>query len=217
KKELWSPRRIPVYSSLSLAFLRACQTVCEKHTDLFYEGYRVKTRQPRIFHFIFLRTLAFSRRLEWSCTAPFSTDRSRCFIYIEYETRIPSMRNGVCATVGQHCLYARRLVTPEDLNMCLNVCRFMTPENLNMCPYVCRFMTPENLNMCLNVCHFMTPEDLNINARSHMTTCGVFSRTNEAQEGPNAEDRSPKDAKDFLPSTCGLFKLAHGHPFSTVG
>ncbi|MQM01829.1 hypothetical protein Taro_034588 [Colocasia esculenta] len=62
----------------------------------------------------------------------------------------------------------------------------------------------------------MTPEDLNINARSHMTTCGVFSRTNEAREGPNVEDRSPKDAKDFLPSTCGLFKLAYGQPFSTV-
>ncbi|MQL88677.1 hypothetical protein Taro_021248 [Colocasia esculenta] len=92
---------------------------------------------------------------------------------------------------------------------------FTTPEDLNMCLNVCRFMTPEDLNMRLYVCRFMTPEDLNINARSHMTTCGVFSRTNEAQEGPNVEDRSPKDAKDFPPSTCGLFKLAHGHTLST--
>ncbi|MQL94184.1 hypothetical protein Taro_026836 [Colocasia esculenta] len=29
-------------------------------------------------------------RLEWSCTGPFPIDRSRCFIYIEYNTRIPS-------------------------------------------------------------------------------------------------------------------------------
>ncbi|MQM23195.1 hypothetical protein Taro_056258 [Colocasia esculenta] len=80
----------------------------------------------------------------------------------------------------------------------------MIPEDLNICLYVCRFMTPEDLNICLYVCRFMTPEDLNINARSHMTTCGVFSRTNEAREGSNVEDRSPKDAKDFLPSTLAL-------------
>ncbi|MQL70283.1 hypothetical protein Taro_002597 [Colocasia esculenta] len=98
---------------------------------------------------------------------------------------------------------------------CLYACRFMTLEDLNIRLYVCRFMTPEDLNISLYVCRFMTPEDLNIDARSHMTTCGVFSRTNEAQEGPNVEDRSPKDAKDFLPSTCGLFKLAHGHTLST--
>ncbi|MQL71367.1 hypothetical protein Taro_003686 [Colocasia esculenta] len=104
------------------------------------------------------------------------------------------------------CLYVCRFMTPEDLNICLYVCRFMTPEDLYMCLYVCRFMTLEDLYMCLYVCRFMTPEDLYINARSHMTTCGVFSRTNEAWEGPNVEDRSPMDAKDFLPSTCGLFE-----------
>ncbi|MQL93824.1 hypothetical protein Taro_026465, partial [Colocasia esculenta] len=49
----------------------------------------------------------------------------------------------------------------------------------------------------------LTTDDLNEDARSHMTTCGVFSRTR--RRGPNAEDRTPKDAKDFLPSTCGLF------------
>ncbi|MQL73984.1 hypothetical protein Taro_006346 [Colocasia esculenta] len=58
---------------------------------------------------------------------------------------------------------------------------------------------------CLYARRLVTTEDLNENARSHMTTCGVFSRTNEAQEGLNAEDRTPMDAKDFLPNTCGLF------------
>ncbi|MQL83315.1 hypothetical protein Taro_015804, partial [Colocasia esculenta] len=89
---------------------------------------------------------------------------------------------------------------PEDLNMCLNVCHFMTPEDLNMCLNMCRFMTPEDLNMCLN--------------ESYDNLWRLL--TDEAQESLNEEDRTPKDAKDFVPSTCGLFKLAHGRPLSAV-
>ncbi|MQL77006.1 hypothetical protein Taro_009427 [Colocasia esculenta] len=92
----------------------------------------------------------------------------------------------------------RVFVPPSDVYMVMST--FVLPVGCLClhrvtCFYACRFMTPEDLNICLYVCRFMTPEDLNI--------C-LYVR-----EGQNVEDRSPKDAKDFLPSTCGLFKLAH--------
>ncbi|MQM00110.1 hypothetical protein Taro_032840, partial [Colocasia esculenta] len=76
--------------------------------------------------------------------------------------------DGVCATVGQHCLYARRLVTTEDLNE---------------------------------------------NARSHMTTCGVFSRTRRrrARTRRTEHQRTPRT---FSPARAAyFFKLAHGQLF----
>ncbi|MQL97985.1 hypothetical protein Taro_030684, partial [Colocasia esculenta] len=37
------------------------------------------------------------------------------------------------------------------------------------------------------------------------------------EEGPIVEDRTPTDAKDFLPRTCGLYKLAHVGLSATLG
>ncbi|MQL81627.1 hypothetical protein Taro_014088 [Colocasia esculenta] len=75
---------------------------------------------------------------------------------------------GVCATVGQRCPYARRLVTTEDLNE---------------------------------------------NARSHMITCGVFSRTRRrrARTRRTEHQRTPRT---FSPARAAyFFRLAHGQLF----
>ncbi|MQL89714.1 hypothetical protein Taro_022298, partial [Colocasia esculenta] len=88
---------------------------------------------------------------------------------VTYHGGYIDVRNGgVCATVEQHCLYARRLVTTEDLNE---------------------------------------------NARSRMTTCGVFSRTRRrrARTRRTEHQRTPRT---FSPAHAAyFFKLAHGQLF----
>ncbi|MQL83555.1 hypothetical protein Taro_016055 [Colocasia esculenta] len=117
-------------------------------------------------------------------------------------------RQGVCATVGQHCLYARRLVTPEDLNMCLNVCRFMTPEDLNMCLNVCCFMTPEDLNMMPQRVSFYDTGGLKHSQRG---SCNNLWRlcAGERRRARTLRTEHQRMSRTF-PDTCGLSKLTHG-------
>ncbi|MQL91842.1 hypothetical protein Taro_024459 [Colocasia esculenta] len=85
-------------------------------------------------------------RLEWSCTGPFPTDRSRCFIYIEHNTRIPSMRYYVISFT----LAMGNGVYVPPLGVYKHVISFVSTTGClclrrTTCLYVCLFITPEDL------------------------------------------------------------------------
>ncbi|MQL86115.1 hypothetical protein Taro_018642 [Colocasia esculenta] len=93
-------------------------------------------------------------------------------------------RRGVCATVGRYRMYSSSVgsLIPASTTGCL-----------------CHRRTALPLSTSFG-------DDGGLKRKCWESYDNLWCLlTDEAQKGPNAEDRTPKDTKDFLPNTCGLF------------